>query len=123
MSKLCCPVCWELLKLLKDDSDVTDLEGHPVLDVRGYHQTVYKVALPRGVPPVICARMEDRFRTLLRQEIKQLMEPRRTHRSTPSAQSGSSMKTTTSSLDGNPDGPSNSWRNIQIDDIIQNAKD
>jgi hypothetical protein len=43
VSKLCCPVCWELLKILRNN-DSTDLY------VDGHHATLFQVELPEWLP-------------------------------------------------------------------------
>src|SRR6266550_4971405 len=58
-----------LLKALRTGTD----EGLQKLAVRGHHHTVYHVALPKGVPPHITAKMEHNFRALLYNEICKLL--------------------------------------------------
>ena len=61
VSKLCCPVCWELLALLGDEKP---------LSLRGSHSTIYPVELPKWLPPEIVDKMDKRFLNHLREEIE-----------------------------------------------------
>lgn len=64
-SKLCCPVCWELLEILRKDSE----NALPLL-LRGHHSTIYPVELPKWLPDEIVVEMNERFQKHLRQEIE-----------------------------------------------------
>jgi hypothetical protein len=64
VSKLCCPVCWNLIEILKT--------MHGGIVVRGYHATVYPVVLPDWLPPDIVTQMLLRFRQYLRLHLVQL---------------------------------------------------
>jgi hypothetical protein len=60
VSKLCCPVCWELLALLGDEKP---------LSLRGGHSTVYPVELPNWLPPEFVDKLYKLFLNHLREEI------------------------------------------------------
>jgi hypothetical protein len=62
VSKLCCPVCWELFKVL-------DL----VTEIRGFHPTVTPLALPDTFPPEIYEKMTARFRDVISFLLKSLL--------------------------------------------------
>ena len=59
-SKLCCPICWELLSILRPDD---------AFHVRGHHSTVYPVELPSWLPDDTVQEMLDRFTNFLSREI------------------------------------------------------
>ena len=65
MSKLCCPVCYHLLKLLKGTKD-------PFI-VRGAHGTVSACTLPPWIPEQVVDLMNMHFGDLLRKELGKLM--------------------------------------------------
>jgi hypothetical protein len=58
VSKLCCPVCWELFKAL-------DLGTN----IRGCHPTVTPLALPDILPPKITERIVTRLQTILSSQL------------------------------------------------------
>lgn len=66
MSKLCCPVCWELLAVLRGDENK--------YSVRGCHATPYAVDLPAWLPANVLQEMIDRFRVHLRDELITLLD-------------------------------------------------
>jgi hypothetical protein len=71
VSKPCCPVCYEFLDVLRDDT--------PDFHIRGRHTTFYPVNFPHFLPQNILETMVDRFRQHLRQELivaAKLLEPR-----------------------------------------------
>jgi hypothetical protein len=64
VSKLCCPVCWELLNLLGGDNR---------LSLRGHHLTVYPVELPEWLPHDIVTQMMGQFQKYLRDEVTTML--------------------------------------------------
>jgi hypothetical protein len=62
VSKLCCPVCWELLQILKHHAK--DLQ------VRGHHPTVYRLALPPWLSRDVIQQVVDKFKITLRKELE-----------------------------------------------------
>jgi len=62
VSKLCCPVCWDLLAILG--------EGKQQLSLRGRHFKVYGVELPKCLPVDIVDRIYKQYQQHLRQEIE-----------------------------------------------------
>src|SRR6266550_3114013 len=64
VSKLCCPVCWNLIQIFKTI--------HSGIVVRGYHSTIYPVILPDWLPPEIVNQMLHRFRQYLRLHLARL---------------------------------------------------
>ena len=62
VSRLCCPVCWELFQVL-------GIEGI----VRGCHPTVTPVVLPETLPSHIYEEMVTRFRTHLSSQLRPLL--------------------------------------------------
>jgi hypothetical protein len=66
VSKLCCPVCWELLKLLRGKEST--------FDVRGYHNHLYMTDLPSWLPDSIVQQMVDRFWGYLRQGLGSVID-------------------------------------------------
>ena len=90
VSKLCCPVCWDLLDIMSASSNH---QSKPVFSVAGNHDTVYYVALPPIIPRDILNKMISRFRGYLCHLVQQLAQPAnntKTHRSTQSS-SGASV--------------------------------
>jgi hypothetical protein len=65
VSKLCCPVCWELLAILRGDSQE--------FAVRGHHHTFYETDLHVSLPDNIIRRMVQRFELYLRRELESIM--------------------------------------------------
>ena len=95
VSKLCCPICWELLDVLRGNSE--DFE------VRGRHTTIYPVELPPWLPTEYMEQMVTRLRKYLTDELIIMMaqdadseeaEASETHSRTPSLQSDSGYSTT-----------------------------
>ena len=71
VSKLCCPVCWELFKVLK--------LGTKIL---GCHPTVTPLALPDTLSHDIAEQVVNALRPQLANQLAQLMDakkPRNTH--------------------------------------------
>jgi len=65
VSKLCCPVCWELLSMLNEEKP---------LKLRGHHSTIYPVELPQWLPSQIVDKMNALFQNHLRQEIEIMLQ-------------------------------------------------
>jgi hypothetical protein len=69
VSKLCCPVCWELFDVLnKRDSEKFRAK------VRGCHPTVTGVALPETFPSDVSEVMVTRFRDILSGQLVDLLK-------------------------------------------------
>jgi hypothetical protein len=67
VSKLCCPVCWELIKLLRTKATSSKLA------IRGSHPHIYPLILPPWVSDVIRREMELKFLGYLGAELIQLI--------------------------------------------------
>lgn len=70
VSKLCCPVCWELLRTMKEK-----LELPNQFTVRGCHSNIYPVVLPKWLPQDIIDKMVGIFRRHLAQELHKFVQP------------------------------------------------
>ena len=96
VSRLCCPVCWELLDVLKGPDDQFNRFG-----VRGRHPTVYPVELPPWLPRNVLEEMVTRFERILTEKISNMVrfdreKKRRRHKSrraSESEQSDSAVST------------------------------
>lgn len=78
VSKLCCPVCWELLSIL---------EGKPPSVTRGRHSTLYFQHLPSWLPRQVLEKMLKRFRMFAAVELGRAHRKHtspRSHAQTPS---------------------------------------
>ncbi len=73
VSKLCCPVCWELLKLLGKEEELNAGGGHPVFSVRGCHSHIYPVVLPASISPKVRKDMVSKFLSYLGEELMGLV--------------------------------------------------
>jgi hypothetical protein len=62
VSKLCCPVCWELFKILKREKAV-----------HGCHPNVTPVVLPETLPNHVSESMVTRFRAHLSNQLRPLL--------------------------------------------------
>jgi hypothetical protein len=101
ISKLCCPICWELLQILRGSS-------HSFM-VRGYHTSFYPVELPSWLPVFVLEDMVRRFEEHLRRELVIFLGPalpgKKTHKivesfdSVLSYSSASSLSETTGSCE------------------------
>jgi hypothetical protein len=65
VSELCCPVCWELLTILTEETP---------LALRGCHSMIYPVELPKWLPSEVVDEMNERFQNHLRQEIEIMLQ-------------------------------------------------
>jgi hypothetical protein len=61
VSKLCCPVCWELFQVLQKEGII-----------RGCHPTVTPTVLPEMLPEYICEAMVTRFRAHLSNQLRNM---------------------------------------------------
>ena len=64
VSRLCCPVCWELYKILGKEGTV-----------RGCHSTVTPVVLPETLPDYVSTEMVTCFRAHLSSQLRHLLSP------------------------------------------------
>ena len=69
VSKLCCPVCWELLQVLRKDSDINPINTPPQFTVRGSHSRVYATMLPPWIRPQQKEQMMSKFQSYLGSEL------------------------------------------------------
>src|ERR1700735_2738385 len=84
VSKLCCPVCWELIKILRNnDSTNFHLDGH--------HKTLFQVELPEWLPLEIVVKLTSRFEEILLKQIETIMQRHKRHAINPSGQSGDGL--------------------------------
>jgi len=60
VSKLCCPLCWEFLEILRDDRS-----GYSQYAVRSRHSTLFPIQLPPWLPRNLLEKMVNRFEALL----------------------------------------------------------
>lgn len=90
VSKLCCPVCWEGLKIFRDD----ELRGD-VFNVRGRHSSLYLMELPPWLPSDALDSLLLRFRELSGQELSKMIENLKGlgpgHKRTPSGDSDAAI--------------------------------
>lgn len=102
VSKLCCPVCWDLLSILKNERSKNGQEKGLV--VCGRHPTLHEVDLPRWLSLEVLKAMVDQYESKLYEELmgmakrSEIQSERRSHRRNPSGQSDRSGK---SDLSGN----------------------
>ena len=92
VSKPCCPVCWELLKILRNKASTN-------FHVNGYHKTLSQVELPEWLPLEIVLKLTARFETILLGQIKRMVK--RHKEIHPSGQSGDGLSS--DSEDGEDD--------------------
>ena len=64
VSKLCCPVCWELLDIL----------GNPKSKQQGRHSTLYFHALPSWLPEEALNELIGRFGSFLATELEKMID-------------------------------------------------
>jgi hypothetical protein len=81
VSKPCCPVCWELLKILRNDASTN-------FHVDGYHKTLFQVELPEWLPLEMVVKLTARFEKILLGQIKRMVKRHEIH---PSGQSGDGL--------------------------------
>jgi hypothetical protein len=66
VSKLCCPVCWELLQIMRADPGLKPTD----FAVQGYHTRFYPVDLPEWLPVGVIDQMVKRFKGYLERELQ-----------------------------------------------------
>ena len=66
VSKFCCPVCWEFLKVLNETNDKLEFV------VRAHHSNLHPVCLPPWVPDRALEMMIKRFRKKLYEKLCEL---------------------------------------------------
>jgi len=69
VSRLCCPVCWELMRVLRKDSDNFQVCGH--------HNRLMLLDLPHYLPAEAVSAMVVKFRSYLANALKVLNRVRR----------------------------------------------
>lgn len=74
VSKLCCPVCWELLDVLRPK--IPSQFQPPTLAVHGCHSHIYPLVLPPKLPSADYDEMVSRFLSYLGKELVGLMDDR-----------------------------------------------
>jgi hypothetical protein len=82
VSELCCPVCWELIKILRNNNEF-HLDGH--------HETLFQVELPEWLPLEIVVKLTARFEEILLEQIETLTQRHKRHAIHPSGQSGDGL--------------------------------
>jgi hypothetical protein len=74
VSKICCPVCWELIQILRKKKQI---------EIRGRHSSLYLVELPPGLPSEVAHQLLQRFKDFAKVEVTKMMQaiqlPRRRH--------------------------------------------
>jgi hypothetical protein len=100
VSKLCCPICWDLLNYL------AGRDNH--FAVRGRHSTLYEVELPDGLSLDALKKMVKIYEDKLRSELIGLargtgMETARTPSGQSNTNSASSYSTFSDNDDSDPD--------------------
>jgi hypothetical protein len=66
VSKLCCPVCWELLDILN--------EVEPRLTFPGCHSNIYPIELPAWIPTCVVDKITNRFQAHLQHELEIMVQ-------------------------------------------------
>lgn len=115
VSKLCCPVCWELLELSRDQT------LGPFL--RGAHSTIYPVVLPEWLLPTIVEEMKKRFLIHLRDEVEIMLShdgaeqqvTRQNRHVTHESESNISVASSTNSTSHLEDNPEDSENNKDLE--------
>ena len=85
VSRRCCPICWELLDILRGETKR--------FRVRGRHATLFPVELPEWLPPQVMDEMITRFQEILYDEILRMMKFESSNNRPPSWQSISNLST------------------------------
>ncbi len=99
VSKLCCPVCWDLLLLLKAKYIGKGEEDVQAFNVRGRHPMLYEVELPLGLPLDILQAMVETYELKLYDQLFSLSSETRyqnRHKRTHSSQSDRSVNSAVS---------------------------
>src|ERR1700679_1615365 len=83
VSKICCPVCWELIQAL--------IRKRKQIRIRGRHSSLYLVELPPGLPYEITSHLLKRFKGFAKTEVKKMLntvsQSASKHRHAPSGES------------------------------------
>jgi len=85
VSRRCCPICWELLDILRGKSQR--------FAVRGRHATLFPVELPEWLSPQVVEEMITRFQGILYDEILRMLKFESSDNRPPSRQSTSASST------------------------------
>ena len=85
VSRRCCPICWEVLDILRGDTDR--------FRVRGHHATLFPVELPEWLSPRVVDEMIIRFQEILYNEILRMLKFEASDKRPPSRQSISNLST------------------------------
>jgi len=72
VAKPWCPVCWELLKILRNDTSTN-------FHVNGYHKTLFQVELPEWLPLEIVVKLTVQFKKILLGQIKRMVKHHKQH--------------------------------------------
>ena len=99
VSKLCCPVCSELLDLLRDGTHTFHIDGH--------HHTLVQVELPIWLPLDIVVKLTAKFEKILGNQIGNLMSYHHEHANPPSDQSGDGLSSDSSDEEDTTPGANN----------------
>jgi len=92
VSKLCCPLCWEVFEILRQYCPESD-----AFFTRGPHSTVYLLDLPSWLPNGVVELILRRIKELVKEELDGLLEKfegAQQHLHTPSAEKASAASTT-----------------------------
>ncbi|KAM6493056.1 hypothetical protein JOM56_011190 [Amanita muscaria] len=116
VSKLCCPACWELMKVLRD----SDSENSPY-HVRGRHSTVYPVILPPWLDDADVRALVTRFTTYLQEELNTMLTQsqlpsQRTHSRHPSSESDAAWSDVSGSSRPSIDSDKQVWSELEQDE-------
>jgi hypothetical protein len=90
VSKLCCPICWEIIKILRGNGEE--------FEMRGRHSMLYALELPQHLPFEVLDGLIQRFKGFLQTEFQLMFQKwhdaskvKKTHNRTPSDQSDSTV--------------------------------
>ena len=65
VSKLCCPMCWDFLVVLRDDTELMQVCGH--------HLIIFPVHLPNFLPDSVVQKMVTKYQGYLHDELVKMM--------------------------------------------------
>jgi hypothetical protein len=107
VSRLCCPVCWELLNIILNDSD----DEPRLVSFPGCHPIIYPVELPEWLPQHIVTKMTDLFKDHLRTELTSMLKgaedgartTQRKQHTSHQSESNISVASTNRNIDGDTD--------------------
>ena len=68
VSKFCCPVCWQFLKVLNETNSNVQFTA------RAHHSNLYAVCLPPWLPEPVLQKMIEHFREILYEKLCQLAD-------------------------------------------------